>query len=295
MLISTRANTILLVAILAVGIALVAMLASGARGGPLDPTGAPSATGTLPQVEPRSPIPPVGWNGTFPITVSQPGSYFLTRNHNALNSAVYGIVVTSDNVNIDLNGFTLDGGGNQSLGAIDASATPVRNLRVTNGVVRGWGAVAIDSHGPGGHFSRLQLTENGTGLILGVGATLDASNVDFNTVGVSCACGTLGPGAMVTTTSFAENTTAIVAGAQFVIESNQIDVPTSGTGVYIAGQFVTIRDNIITSLALTGYVPIAFGAWSFPAVVGNRVRAGISTGNVAITYDVTNVLTNFSP
>ena len=44
MLISNRATNTLLVAILAVGIAVVAMLATGARGGPLDPTAAPAST-----------------------------------------------------------------------------------------------------------------------------------------------------------------------------------------------------------------------------------------------------------
>jgi hypothetical protein len=42
--ISNRANTVLLILILAVGIGIVAMLASGARGGPLDPPGAPAST-----------------------------------------------------------------------------------------------------------------------------------------------------------------------------------------------------------------------------------------------------------
>lgn len=44
MVISGRANTILLVLILAAGIAIVAMLASGARAGPLDPPGPPAST-----------------------------------------------------------------------------------------------------------------------------------------------------------------------------------------------------------------------------------------------------------
>lgn len=53
MLISNRAHTILLVAILAVGIGVVAMLASGVRGGPLDPPGPPAQTmHTLNQVPP---------------------------------------------------------------------------------------------------------------------------------------------------------------------------------------------------------------------------------------------------
>ena len=44
MLISNRATNILLVLILAVSAGIVAMLASGARGGPLDPTGPPAST-----------------------------------------------------------------------------------------------------------------------------------------------------------------------------------------------------------------------------------------------------------
>ena len=44
MLISNRANTILLALILAAGIGIIAMLASGVRGGPLDPPGPPAST-----------------------------------------------------------------------------------------------------------------------------------------------------------------------------------------------------------------------------------------------------------
>jgi hypothetical protein len=42
--VSSRVNTLLLAIILVVGVAIVAMLASGARGGPLDPSGAPAPT-----------------------------------------------------------------------------------------------------------------------------------------------------------------------------------------------------------------------------------------------------------
>lgn len=48
--------------------------------GPIGP--AWYAISTLPQAEPRTPIPSVGWNGTFPIVISQPGSCFLTRGLN---------------------------------------------------------------------------------------------------------------------------------------------------------------------------------------------------------------------
>jgi hypothetical protein len=44
MLTSNRTNTILLVLILAAGIGIIAMLAPGARGGPLDPPASPAST-----------------------------------------------------------------------------------------------------------------------------------------------------------------------------------------------------------------------------------------------------------
>lgn len=136
MLISNRTNTILLALILAVGIGIVAMLASGVRGGPLDPPGPPSATGTLPQVEPRNPIPPVGWNGTFPITISQPGSYFLTGNITA-PSGKDGIVIATPSVTLDLNGFTLAGQPPQ-YGIADDGTVARKNIVIRNGTITGW-------------------------------------------------------------------------------------------------------------------------------------------------------------
>lgn len=60
MLVSKRATNILLVLILAVGIGIVAMLATGARGGPLDPQGPPSSTYKSLEI-----VPPI-WVLTLP-------------------------------------------------------------------------------------------------------------------------------------------------------------------------------------------------------------------------------------
>jgi hypothetical protein len=130
----------LLVLILAVGIGIVAMLATGARGGPLDPPAPPSATGTLPQVEPRMPIPPVGWNGSFPIVIDQPGSYFLTRDLAGVALALTwnGIEISVSDVLLDLNGFSLVA-DNSGLNGVFAT-TSVRSVRVRNGKVQGWSA-----------------------------------------------------------------------------------------------------------------------------------------------------------
>ena len=114
---------------------VVAAMTGVVRGGPLDPPGAPSATGTLPQVEPRSPIPPVGWNGVFPIVISQPGSYFFTRSlHGVVQTD--GIQITTENVSIDLNGFTLAGASQTGTGIIVVGKQGA--IHISNGVVRDW-------------------------------------------------------------------------------------------------------------------------------------------------------------
>lgn len=122
---------------------VVAAMTGIVSGGPLDPPGAPSATGTLPQVEPRSPIPPVGWNGSFPIVIDQPGSYFLTRSivGAVLAPSWNGIEIAAPRVWLDLNGFSVisDGTGNNGVMVTGS----LSGIKVSNGIVAGWGATGV--------------------------------------------------------------------------------------------------------------------------------------------------------
>ena len=72
---------------------------------PLTPSGPPSDPATamksLNQVEPRTPI------GSLPFTISQPGSYYFTKNLEFTAATGHAVTVTSDNVSIDMMGFTL--------------------------------------------------------------------------------------------------------------------------------------------------------------------------------------------
>jgi hypothetical protein len=138
MLVARRTNAILLVLILAAGTGIIAMLATGVRGGPLDPPGPPAANGTLPQIEPRMPIPPVGWNGSFPIVINQPGAYFLTRDivGAALPLTSNGIEISVSDVSLDLNGFSVFA-GNSGLNGVFATAS-IQRVKVSNGKVEGW-------------------------------------------------------------------------------------------------------------------------------------------------------------
>src|SRR5438105_9353803 len=70
--------------------------------GSLTPPGAPAPTmKSLDQIEARKPLP----GGTAAITISQPGSYYLTGNLSVASGD--GITISVDKVALDLNGFTI--------------------------------------------------------------------------------------------------------------------------------------------------------------------------------------------
>jgi len=81
-----------------------------AQGGSLVPPGPPGATLlSLDEMEPRTPLvagaPGVSNGVSGTITISQPGSYYLTSNLTV--SVGSGIVIDSDKVTLDLRGFTI--------------------------------------------------------------------------------------------------------------------------------------------------------------------------------------------
>ncbi len=157
-----RINTVLLLLVL---LAVIGGLATRAWGGPLDPPGAPGAT--QPQVEPRSPIPPIGWNGTFPITISQPGSYFLTRSLTNTTSSD-GIVLNTGDVTLDLNGFTLRGAGAGN--GVTVSSSGAGGIHVRNGAVEAWATSVNLAATVGAEADALQVTDDGSnGLVVGSG------------------------------------------------------------------------------------------------------------------------------
>jgi hypothetical protein len=60
---------------------------------------------TLDEVEPRTPL----FQADVPITITEPGSYYLTENLVNLAAESMSVVrIDADNVSLDLNGFTID-------------------------------------------------------------------------------------------------------------------------------------------------------------------------------------------
>ena len=130
--------------------------------GPLTPPGAPAPTmKTLDQIEPRTPI------SSVPFTISAPGSYYVTTNLTP-GADQNGIVVAADNVTIDLNGFTLFGGGGTSGEGISTSGARA-NIVVRNGTVRNWPSSGVNFYDSGASQTLLQNVQSISNTFTGIG------------------------------------------------------------------------------------------------------------------------------
>ena len=119
------------------------LLWSLARAGDLNPPAGPIASTmkTLDQIEPRIPIGPATTPGDASSTyiISEPGSYYLTGE---LIGELYkhGISIVSNNVSIDLMGFTLrgNGGGTSGNGITTVGGNTLESITLRNGFVTDW-------------------------------------------------------------------------------------------------------------------------------------------------------------
>jgi hypothetical protein len=106
---------------------------------------------SLDQVEARTPLVAgqagVTIDATGSITISQPGSYYLTGNLTITAAGAYGIHITASQVTLDLNGFALThvtGNGG------DAVIIGGSNVTVRNGTIRGGTTLSGSTFTPAG-------------------------------------------------------------------------------------------------------------------------------------------------
>lgn len=178
MLVSNRATNILLVLVLAAGIAVVAMLASGVRGGPLDPPAAPGSTNgvRLPGTAIAPPVSPA----TYPIVLSTPGHYYLTAPLTP-PADTGAIRISASDVSLDLGGFTLTGSGTTAVPGILVFGAQ-QHIEITHGAVRSFPGDGISAAGtPYMLVDDVTVTGSVTGITLGSNGVVRNCNSSSNT------------------------------------------------------------------------------------------------------------------
>jgi hypothetical protein len=112
--------------------------------------------------DPRTPI------SSFPFSITEPGSYYLTRGFNGTFLALPAISLSTGHVTIDLNGFALDASnfGAQPPQGINIGGNT--NVTIRNGTVRGFTNGVLANSGTNITLESLQLIDN---LQSGAGVT----------------------------------------------------------------------------------------------------------------------------
>jgi hypothetical protein len=187
--------------------------------GPLTPPGPPAPTfKTLQQVEPRTPI------SALPFTITASGSYYLTTNLVG-GFSQDGVIIQSDNVTVDLNGFALLGMPSSLRGIVVSAGFSVRNVCVRNGVVRDWPGNGVDlSRAERSQVEGLRVTDNfGDALLIGPYSLI-----------ADC------------TISAVPGRTGIVVGAESAVRDCAVNADT-GAGIHATTQCSIHHCNILTA------------------------------------------------
>jgi hypothetical protein len=265
--ITNRFNTFLLVLLAMMAASIIAILASRAGAGPLDPPGPPSSS--LPQVEPRMPIPPVGWNGTFPITISQSGSYFLTENLTDSTATTNGIDITASHVVLDLNGFTLAATPGVFWGIY--APNTLTGVTVRNGKITGW-AVGGELESSTTTVEDVTADSNVFGITVGSGSTVRRVDAEANSnIGIQIMDTTsLFRGGVIEDSIASKNGNGGVA-----VDANNVTVRNcsiernTGDGVTIANAADVVQDNSIVGNSAYGVILVSGAATNHDSVVHN--------------------------
>jgi hypothetical protein len=258
--------------------------------GPLTPPGAPAPTmKTLDQIEPRTPI------SSVPFTISAAGSYYVTTNLTS-GTDENGILVAADNVTIDLNGFTLFGGGGSSGEGVSTSGART-NIVLRNGTLRNWPGSGVNFYDSGASQT---LVEN----VQAIGNTFTGIGVKNGSRVHECLAGGNGGGIIVDNDSLVEHCKASGNAGDGIIAVNNCELKDNqstgnGTGLHLTGVNTIVANNTVKTN--TDNYNIAQGnqldlllcqlpeSIDWPAKVRLAGALNVTTGINAVTINANNV------
>jgi len=278
--------------------------ASLARAGDLSPPPGP--------VMPTDRVRIHGPTQAIPVVIDEPGSYVLTGSITGV-AGEHGIVIESDNVTLDLNGFSVTGVAG-SLSGI-TSTVPRIAVTVSNGIVSSWGAggvvltdvtlsriTGVTAHsniGDGistGNSSTIEncfAHMNTTGIRMEDAGTVRNSVVSFNTDdGLSLRSGCIARGVtargnasdgidatigalIVGCNATANGMNGILVSSRSRIEGNHVS-GNVGAGIRVTGNHCTIEGN-----------SASFNAFGVQVIgTGNTIVRNTTNTNTTQNYDL---------
>jgi hypothetical protein len=223
--------------------------------GSLTPPGVPAPTmKTLAQIEPRTPI------SALPFYITNSGSYYLTASLSAV-PGVNGIYIATNNVTLDLNGFSLIGDANASAAVM--SFNSYKNISILNGTLLNW-------------------TGGGVALSLCNNVSVRNLRLDNNSVNVL----QVGSYAMISDCVLTGNGGGIAAG-NFSQVRNCNCRANGGTGISVG--FLSIVSSCTTSLNGSTEISVAGNTIVTDCMVASQGQEGILlTSNCQVRNNVAN-------
>ena len=227
--------------------------------GPLDPPAAPAETQKT-QIT------------SLPFTINSPGSYIVMADLTCTACAANkdGIIINSDDVTIDLNGFTIRGVVGSRVGILVPPTEHRSNVTISNGVVREWGQTGVNTgFADNGQLRDLLVSKNGAGLRGGRGVTI--SNITaYDNDGDGIVAG--GASVVSNVTAFLNRGDGIIAGENSVI-SESVAAANTGDGIHVTNECLVIGNE--TNLSGFGGDGAGIHATGFDnRIEGNNVTGG---------------------
>jgi hypothetical protein len=125
-------------------------------------------------------------NGGFPYAISTSASYRLTGDLTESSTTADAIDVSTSDVTIDLNGFSIVGPGGSTSGN-GISAASATDVTVENGTITGFGGNAAIRTGNDSIIKNVHASSNGQGIIAGNGSMIsDSAAHDNSGTGINC-------------------------------------------------------------------------------------------------------------
>jgi hypothetical protein len=204
----------------------------------------------------------------LPAVINAPGIYCFTNSLTTSITSDAAITIDSNNVVLDLNGFSLSGSGGLATTAMGILAFDRRNITIKNGTVFGFmrGISLLDNGASQGHIVEDIRADHNTIMAIGVDGlgTLIRNNLVFATGGGTCC----GPGID------AVGIRAGGSGAR-VINNDVIDTTSPGD---VASRGIQFSSSVVGGLAVNNRITNADISIEFDDAATGKYRDNLTVG-----------------